>query len=164
MMYSSTLAAYAHHIPLLLLLKNILEETIKSINELPLEMMKHLEDKTKMLSEVNHLMATNWAVLNLKHFYQSYFSSIKINGNFAIDIHHSLCLHIHLMHEGKWGRILAEMEKKWWLEGKSIIHCSLAHISLIIHLTSAPDSREAKIDVCSSCEGLPYKQSIILGL
>lgn len=59
MIYSSMLAAYAHHIPWPQFLKNFLEETIRSISQLPPKMMKHLEDTTKMLSEVNHLMATN---------------------------------------------------------------------------------------------------------
>lgn len=96
--------------------------------------------------------------------YRSNFSIQTINGNFTTDIYHCVQmqqtrLDIHLMLEGKWGRILAEM-KKGWLEGRarSIIHSSVAHISLIIHLTLAPDSREAKIDVCSSSQGLPYKQ------
>lgn len=42
----------------------------RSISELPLEMMKQLEDNTKtlkMLTEVNRLMATNWAVINHVH-------------------------------------------------------------------------------------------------
>lgn len=128
--------------------------------------------------EVNPLMPATWAVINLPFVYPEPF--LKLNNNRMLRYSYlsacgsyrfqEPCLHIHLKLEGKWGRILVEMKKRW-LEGRatSITGRSVARISPIIHLTLGPDNREAKkkkkkMDVCSSSDGLPRKHSIVLRL